>query len=192
MTEFFFTKVENEDDKEYTTNLYNQYYSLLKKQAYNITNEYSVVDDLIQDTFLKLLPRISLLRSLSSYKMTSYIFYTLKHVCLDYNKRKVQYSKRTLSGLTNDITDNIPDLQATIDENLLLLEELEVLKQALLQLSERDRYLLFYKYTMELSDREIAGLINIPHNHIRQYVARAKHRAFQKLSQRINDCVTDK
>lgn len=177
--------VEDEDDKQFITNLYLQLYPLLKKQAYNITGEYGIVDDLIHDAFLKLIPKIPLLRSLSCYKVTSYVVYTVRHVCLDYIRKKTRRSRHTFTGLSEDIANQIPDEQAATEEEFIKHEELKGMEQVLLQLSERDRSLLYYKYNMEMKDREIAALLNIPANHVRQYIARARHRAFLKLSQGV-------
>mgnify|MGYP001198478937 CR=1 FL=1 len=82
MNLIFLSIIEDDDDKKFMLNLYQQYYPLMKQRAYSIIKDYGVIDDLIQDAFVKLIPKISLLRSLSSYKMTSYIIYTMKHICL--------------------------------------------------------------------------------------------------------------
>ncbi len=74
---FFLAILENENDKEYITSLYRQYYPLMKKRAFGFTKDYDVVDDLIQDAFLKLIPKISLLRPLNCYKINSYLVYTI-------------------------------------------------------------------------------------------------------------------
>lgn len=183
MSLIFLAIVEDENDKEYITNLYLKYYPLMKKRAYSITGDFGIVDDLIQDAFLKLIPKIPLLRSLDCYKRTSYIVYTLKHVCLDYIRKKVRRSQRSFSGLTDDIADHVPDLQAATEENFLHEEEMKTLEQTLFQLSEKDRNLLYFKYIMELSDKEISEIMDIPAQHVRMYIARARQRAFRKLSQ---------
>ncbi|RRJ66053.1 sigma-70 family RNA polymerase sigma factor [Paenibacillus oralis] len=183
MSLIFLAIVEDENDKEYITNLYLKYYPLMKKRAYSITGDFGIVDDLIQDAFLKLMPKIPLLRSLDCYKRTSYIVYTLKHVCLDYIRKKARRSKRSFSGLTDDIADHIPDLQAATEENFLHEEEMKTFEQTLFQLSEKDRNLLYFKYIMELSDKEISEIMDIPAQHVRMYIARARQRAFRKLSQ---------
>lgn len=192
MTLFFLTIMEDEDDKAYITSLYRQYYPLMKKKAYSIIRDNGVVGDLIQDAFLKLIPKIPLLRSLSCYKTTSYIVYTLKHVCFDYIRKMKRRSQRVFSGLTDDIADQIPDLQAATEENYMQHEEFEALEQALFHLSERDRSLLYFKYNMEMSDLEISGLLDFPAQHVRQYVARARRRAFHILSEGDSRNVKDK
>ncbi|WP_088549166.1 RNA polymerase sigma factor [Paenibacillus aquistagni] len=177
--------VEGENNKQFITNLYLQHYPLLKKQAYKITKDYSVVDDLIHDVFLKLIPKIPLLRSLSSYKVISYLVYTVRNVCIDYLRKKTRRSRYLYTGLSEDFANQIPDQQAATEEQYIQHEELEGMVHVLLQLSSRDQSLLYYKYNLEMNDREIATMLDIPTNHIRQYVARARKRAFLKWSQRV-------
>ncbi|MNP44956.1 RNA polymerase sigma factor [compost metagenome] len=57
------------------------------------------------------------------------------------------------------------------------------MEQALFQLSEKDRNLLYFKYIMEMSDQEISETMDIPAQHVRMYIARARQRALRKLSQ---------
>lgn len=176
---FSLTFAEDEDNKAYITHLYKRYYPLMKKQAHSFVWDYGMVDDLIQDAFLKLIPKIPLLRTLNDYQRTSYIVYTLKHVCLDYIRTKSRRSKYTLLGTTKDIA---PVLMATENE-FAHIEIHEALEEALFQLTERDRNLLCFKYYMEMTDKEIEHLSGIPADHVRQYVARARHRALRFLSE---------
>ncbi|MPY19909.1 RNA polymerase sigma factor [Paenibacillus glucanolyticus] len=175
---FFLTIIEDQDDREYIAHLYKKYYPLLKKQAHSIIWDYGMIDDLIQDAFLKLIPKIPLVRTLNDYQRTSYIVYTMRHVCLDYIRKKSRRSKHTFLGATEDIA---PVLTATGNE-FAHIEIHEVLEQALFQLTERDRNLLCFKYYMEMTDKEIAHLSGIPADHVRQYVARARRRAIRFLS----------
>lgn len=138
-----------------------------------------MVDDLIQDAFLKLIPKIPLLMTLNHYQRTSYIVYTLRHVYLDYIRKKSRRSKHMFLGAAEDLA---PALMATGDE-YAHIEMHEELEQALFQLTERDRNLLCFKYYMEMTDKEIAYLSGIPADHVRQYVARARHRALRYLSE---------
>lgn len=125
MKSLFIPFIAGEDNKQFITNLYLQHYPLLKKQAYNITKDYSVVDDLIHDAFLKLISKIPLLRSLSSYKVISYLVYTVRNVCIDYLRKKTRLSRYLYTGLSEDFAHQIPDQQAATEEQYIQHEELE-------------------------------------------------------------------
>lgn len=171
------------DDKEMITKLYERYYPLMKKKAFSIIKDDGVVDDLIQDAFMKLIPRVSLLQSLDCYRTTSYMVNTIKHVCFDYIRKSSRVSKKMYIGTDHDLAERIPDRLASTEEDYIKGEKYDSLNMAMFQLSERDRNLLYFKYKMEMGDQQIGALLNIPASNIRQYVARARRRMLRVLSQ---------
>jgi len=48
-------------------------------------------------------------------------------------------------------------------------------------IQERDRNLLYYKYNLELSDKKIAEIMDIPADNIREYLVRARRRVLKIL-----------
>jgi len=181
LVDFLFSSMENENDRKFISMLYRQYYPVMKKHAYIMTKDADIAEDSVQETMIRLIPKVSLLRSLNDHKRTSYIVYTLKHVCVDYIRKKTQ---RGLTAAADERLNQIPDFRPAMEEVFVKYEEIRSLEQALFHLSERDRNLLYYKYTLELKDQEIAELLQIPAQHVRQYVARAKRRALNILSRR--------
>ncbi|MCT1402839.1 RNA polymerase sigma factor [Paenibacillus sp. p3-SID867] len=180
----FLLIVEDESDKKFILDLYLQFYPLLKQRAYSFTHNNDVVDDLIHDSFIKIIPKISFLRSLSSYKLASYIVNTLKHTCLDYIRKEKRRNQRVFTGMTDDMAEQIPNLLAAVTEDKYIQQEAsEALEQVLLQLPERDRNLLYFKYNMSMKDKEIGRLLDIAEQHVRQYVARARRKALQIMSE---------
>lgn len=65
--------MEDEDDKAFMLNLYQDYYGLVRKTVYNITHDKDNTEDLINDTFIKLIEKISLIRTLDSCKTAAYL-----------------------------------------------------------------------------------------------------------------------
>ena len=89
--------IEN-DDRTYIMDLYINYYGLVFSKIKNITNSTNDVEDLVNDTFVKLIGKISLLRTLSDYKVTTYIVYTAKSTALNFVKRKGIQNKLIFYG----------------------------------------------------------------------------------------------
>lgn len=173
--------IEDEDDRDYISQLYEQYYPIMKKKAYDITQDYNIVDDLINDSFIKLIDKISVLRSLDCCKRASYIVHTIRNVSFNYVKHRKMENSRTFFGESEDLVDSVPDTAATAEEIYLKQEEYRELGEAIDQLSDRDKELLYNKYNLELSDPEISELMGIPVNNIREYLVRAKRRALKKM-----------
>ncbi|WP_405107077.1 sigma-70 family RNA polymerase sigma factor [Paenibacillus sp. FSL K6-1217] len=162
-------------------NLYENHYPLMRKKAFNIIKDQEVIDDLIQEAFIKLIPKTSLLRSLSGCKVTSYVVNTIKHYCYDHIRRRTRRSRKVYTGLKNDVAEQIPDPAAATEENYIQAEAIGALTEAMLRLSEHDRNLLYFKYKLELRDQQIGELLNIPTQHVRQYISRARGRVLRAL-----------
>jgi len=176
--------LESNDDKDFITQLYNQYYLLLKKKAYEITHDYTAVDDLINESFIQLIGKIDVLRSLDENKRTSYLVYTIKNTSINYLRKASGKTAKLYYGMEDDPIESLPDDNALVEEINLAKEIYEELAKAIGQLSDRDRHLLYNKYNLELSDNEISKIMNIPVNNIREYLTRARRRAYSILSKR--------
>jgi RNA polymerase sigma-70 factor (ECF subfamily) len=177
----FLSTIEDDSDRAYMAGLYEQYFPLVKKKTYDLIGEYSVTGDLVQDVFIKLIPKVSLLRSLDSCKRTPYIVYTVRSVCMDYIRKKARGSAKLQAAGAVDL-EEIEDPQALPEEQTIKRESYEALGKALEHISERDRQLLIYKYLMGLKDKEIASALNIPNRNIQAYLSRARRRAQTVLS----------
>lgn len=68
--------MEGQDGKAFMLSLYQDYYGLVRKTVYNITHEEDNMEDLINNTFLKLIEKISLIRTLDGCKTAAYVVYT--------------------------------------------------------------------------------------------------------------------
>jgi RNA polymerase sigma-70 factor (ECF subfamily) len=180
--------IEDDNDRAFISQLYEELYPIMKYKVYLITRDYHVVDDIINDAFIRLFDKISILRSLDCCKRTSYIVNTVRNVSLNHiKKRKAENHKRFLQ-INEEMLTDLPDTAATTEEIYIKYEEYEELGKAILKLKERDRDLLYNKYILELSDKEISELMNIPVDNIREYLVRARRRALKIMGdEMVND-----
>ncbi|AIQ13850.1 RNA polymerase sigma factor [Paenibacillus durus] len=182
MLPLFISMIEDDSDRAYMTDLYQQYYPLMKKKAYDMVRDYAITGDLFQDAFIKLVPKISLLQSLDSCKRTSYIVYTIRSVCMDHIRKQARGSQKLRMDGTVDPVEEVADAQASPEEQTIKRESYEALGRALEYIPERDRHLLVYKYLMGLKDKEIASIMDIPIRNIQGYLTRARPRAQAALT----------
>lgn len=171
----------DEDDRAFIAVLYRQYYPLMKKKAFEISHDYSVVDDLINDAFVRLIEKTSILKSLECCQRTSYIVYTIRNISINYIRQRANKSEKMYLGMSEDLFASIPDAECRIEEICAMEEDYKELSRAIGQLSERDRSLLYYKYNLELSDKEISAMMDISLNNIREYLKRARRRTLRYL-----------
>jgi len=175
-----------DNDKFFMINLYTDYYGLVRKTVYNITHDANNTEDLIQDTFIKLIGKISLLRTLDSCKTAAYVVYTSRSVAINYIKHKDVQKKHASYGGDADLSEKIFNLDDTIENRIIQREELEEWGNAILRLPDKQKDLLYFKYILEISDAEIAEIFGITPGSVRQYLTRARREAKDLINKEMN------
>lgn len=183
---FLLSSIENDTDREFMMRMYQDYYPLMRSKAYGIVRESAIVDDLINDACVRLFGKISLLRGFDCCKMAAYIVYTVRSVSVDYIRRQSTQNKRAHAGLTTDEFENIADSGKSIEEIVIRSEEIEALREAVLRLSERERDVLHFKYTLEMKDAEIAETFGIKPSSVRSLISRSRKKVYELMSKEGN------
>jgi len=178
--------LESDDDKAFMLNLYKDYYGLVRKTVYNIILDPDNVEDLINDTFIKLIEKISLLRTLESCRLAAYVVYTSRSVAINHIKHKSVQRKHAYYGGDTDLTEKMPDIGSSIEERIIRQEEVKEMERAVLRLPEKYKDLLYFKYILEMHDREIAEILQIDPDSVRQYLTRARREAKKLMDKEVH------
>lgn len=164
-----------------------KFHALLRYHSTYIYNKLSIADDLIQDAFVKVMERMSLLQSLDAEKRASYLSSTIRNISLNYVKRRFNKLNREYSQAPENWIENIADEHVSLESSYLLHENCLQLRQAISQLSARDQTLLHLKYFLELSDKELAAKLTTSEKNIRSYLTRARRRAYKQYTRHPPD-----
>jgi len=167
-------RIENDDDRDFAVVLYKNYYKLVRKIIFSIAHDAKDIEDLIDDTFIKIFEKISLIRVLDCRKTVAYIVYTTRNVTINYLRHKDVENKHSFFGEEDDIADNISTLDADFDDRLIHQEDIRLLSDAIVQLPQKQRDLLYFKYILELSNKDIADNFGITESSVRQYLTRSR------------------
>jgi RNA polymerase sigma-70 factor (ECF subfamily) len=160
------------------SDLYINYYPIIKKTVFGIIKDSNAVEDVINDSFVKLIEKVSTLQGLKCYQLTSYIVYTSRNTALNFVKRRGAELNRTFYGAEEDVAETLASASYTPELAYFSKERGEMLGKALEQLSDRDRDLLYFKYTMDMTCQEIAKLIGVKPDSVKVLIKRARDRAF--------------
>lgn len=183
---------EGNEDINFLTELYEKYYPIMKRKSYEILQNDTIVDDMIQEAFVKLLDKVPTLRTLEPPKLVSYLVHTIHNISINYAIKRKRHWNKTLLGLTEERIEQIADQAPSIEEMYSLKEEYEQIGEILHELSYRDQMLLYNKYILELNDKEIALLMDIQAANIRSYLTRARRRAMKLLLERGSEVENEK
>lgn len=127
-----------------------------------------LADDLLQESFLRLLRRE--LPELDERQLKSYLYKTAHSVMVDHFRR-TERDRRLEQDIANQDPATSPAVELPIEIERMLGE-----------LKPRDQQLLWLAYVEGFSHREIAGLIDVNEKSVRVLLLRARSRAASILA----------
>lgn len=162
------------DDRDYMESMYRKYYRLMFSTAWKIFRDKATVDDVVSDSCLALIKKISVLRELEPNKLRVYIVSTVRNTALNHFDKQ----QRLDSHVTHYEFETIETIADgfTLEKNILLEDELTLVWNAIKQLSIKEQQILRLKFVMELSDSEVAKIVGLSPASIRKYISRARDR----------------
>lgn len=157
----------NGDQKALET-IYRTYFSQLYNYGKRFSKDENTVEDCIQEMFVEIWNRREKLSETDAIK--PYLFVSLK--------RKIFHTTKKIRKLTdNEIEEKYFDVELSIDELLIkketTSEQKENLKNAFLQLSDRQKEILYLKYYSEMEYDEISNIMDLNYQSARNLVSRA-------------------
>ncbi len=158
------------ENKEFIEDLYNKYMPWLRFRAHKIIDDSDICDDLAHDCILNMIKCIDKLKTFSDDKVRAYLMVSIDNTAKNY----IKHSKRMVT-MKDDISsdlDFIPDTY-DIDDEIDKKYAYETLKAGLDKLSTRDKDIIIMKYDLELSDQQIADILQIKKDCVRMTVLRS-------------------
>ncbi len=170
--------IENEDDRAFMENVYLQYHRLMYAQALRILKQRQAAEDAVSDSLLKLMEKISLLRTFECNKLKSYVVITVRHTAIS------RLNRLRREQLPGDAA--LEDVAGTdrVDARLLEQAGIESIKDAIRALPPREKDLMLMKYFREMTEQEIADETGLKPVSVRVHLSRARKHLAQLLKER--------
>lgn len=172
-------------DRDFVFKLYQENYGLVRKVICQVIGNSNLVEDLVNNTFIRLMERISLLRTLNCYKLNSYIVLTGKRVAINYLRGRERQSKYIAWVDDMEVAAGVIECDDSLEEKVVSQDEFARLKATIQCLPETLRDVLYFKYLLEMDDKEIAQELLISPDSVRQYLTRARRAARQLMEEEV-------
>lgn len=143
--------IENEDKKSILSDWYKKYNRIMRKKAYYIIGDYHTANDMVNEAFIKIIQNFEKINKLNCHARSYYFVITIRSVCIDYLRKNKIKSKYLDEYVTEEQVSNT-------------------------NMSERDKELLTYRYTMEMSSKEISKITGIKESNVNSYIRRAREK----------------
>lgn len=171
--------IENDEQRLLIEKLYRKYSGWVLKTAYDIVQDYDAAQDILNDTFIRLIQYADVVMELEEYKIGSYVKQIVQSCAYTYLAKESKEREKTEKWLEMNGTAESVDFDAG------KLLDYEDLYQAMDKLDERDRSLLISKYGFCLNHREIGAMYSLPARNVSMYVIRAKNRLKELLKREM-------
>ena len=156
--------------------IYDQYYSRVRKFILALAKDEWVADDLIQDTFLKVQQNIESLRDPS--RLSSWIFRIAHNLCQDHFRRlkksreEERIDQEEMGDFKEALIQKGPDIQKELEQRQMG----ECVQNQINLLPESLRTVLVLFDIMEFSHQESADILGITVKNVRVRLHRARKR----------------
>lgn len=159
------------------------YYHILK-----MVRDKEIVDDLVQETFIKAFDNINSYNA--SYAFSTWLYRIATNHTIDYLRKK---KLRTLSidepvqTKEGEMNMELPDREAETDEPMMRKQRHEILREAIQNLPEKYRRVIQMRHMEELSYQEISETLDLPLGTVKAHIFRARELLYKALKdQKIN------
>jgi len=175
--------IEDDYEREFITNIYNDYYDYMRKKAYSFVRNNEEAEELVHDAFVNLIENVKVVMTVEKQKLPSYIITTIRNVCINRWKSNKKLHEAVFSMDDADLANWLKDDAALPEDLYIKNEELFLMHKALSRLPERDQRLLEAKYTLNLSDEDIGKQFDIAKQNVRVYIMRARRKAYALMKE---------
>lgn len=180
MIPFAILVIEDDDDREFMTQLYINYQHLMFMEIKKMISDDWIAEDILHDSIVRLIDKIPLLRSLDNRRQINYLVTTVRNQAKNYFRAKQKELFSSLDSSPHVINSALLD-DTEVEEKVFWKLQAEKLKIIWPNLSESTKQILERKYILGQSDDEIANAFDIKTNSVRMKLVRARREIFLKM-----------
>ena len=151
--------------QEFITQIYKKYDRLILFTAKKYLMDLQECEDAVQESLLKLMSRIELLRTLEEPVLTSYVVTTVRNTAINILRRQKR-DAQNITSFTESVEESIIEPDSIIDI-IMDREAKRSLREAIDELEPNERLLLEGKYFLGYDDRQLSELLSCAPGSIR-------------------------
>lgn len=173
---FYLAMIDLPEDRDRFERLYRRYSRLMWRVANDILRDSYLAEDAVHAAFLKIIPHMSKIGEIDCHKTKSFVVIVVENEAKRIYVARRKQNAVSVEDMQGDIADRDGGLEQLISD--LTVEEIAAQMQ---ELSRPDGNILMLRYIYELTDKEIARLLNIKEAAARKRLERARRRLAAQL-----------
>ena len=171
-----FLMIRDESDKEFVKDLYIKHEQMMYKIAYNILHNRTDAEDVVQDTFMKIIDNLEKIRRIDNNETKFYLSVMTKHAAKDMQRK----ANHLPESITMEEIDEI-EADTSVESSVMTKIAAERIKEVLRSLPSNEYEILFLNLIIGYQPSEIAKMYGISSNTARQQIFRAKQHLKREL-----------
>ena len=181
MVALLIAQIEDPSDREYVTALFREYHRLMFRTAQDYVSDQYEKEEIVQDSFVKIIEHLSTIRKLERYALPFYLVMIVWNTAINHLRRSNMRNRHQIFTEDPDLLQDHVAPEASLDEYAAVLEHREAVDRLWLKLSESDQFLLGAYYFVGFSTDEIAKTLGCSQDAVRMRLSRARKRAREIL-----------
>ncbi len=183
MKEQAVSNVSVQAEQQFMVQLYEDYKYLMYTTAKKYVSDSIVIEDIIQNTLVRLIPKIPILREMKKSSLTAYVVYAVKNVSINYLRDKSIENQYIVFSLPDDLETKKYTEPRYIESTVLKEEKIQELWSILSNLPDKEQEILIRKYYLKQSDLLIGEKIKSKPSSVRMMLTRARRHALKLLKE---------
>ena len=169
----FTTMINDVDDRAFMQEVYQQNERLMYAIALKYASNTQDCEDIVHDTVEKLCKNIAKIKELPNSALRAYVVYAVRNTAINFRKHQSTIN-RHIQQLSGDDSSSEYDQPESIIERIEDLQEKRTsLTKVWMQLTDAEQELLYRKYVLDQTTKELAGIFQCSRDSIRMRLSRA-------------------
>jgi RNA polymerase sigma-70 factor (ECF subfamily) len=169
--------LDSDEKKDKLQAIYEKYQGTMLRVAKSIISDHSLAEDAVSDSIMTIIDNLDKITDISSHKTQAYIVIITRSRAINLLNKQKRFIENPIEDL------DLPDADSSVLENLTIKESYEKIIECIKSLPESLSDVLYLSAVMGYSPKEIADLLKISYDAVRQRLSRAKAQIKVKLTQ---------
>ena len=177
----FATMINDVDDRAFMQEVYQQNERLMYAIALKYASNTQDCEDIVHDTVEKLCKNIAKIKELPNSALRAYVVYAVRNTAINFRKHQSTIN-RHIQQLSGDDSSSEYDQPESIIERIEDLQEKRTsLTKVWMQLTDAEQELLYRKYVLDQTTKELAGIFQCSRDSIRMRLSRARRKSLRLM-----------
>lgn len=182
MLQVYLNLLDTQEDKEKFEQLYALYSKEMYEVAYRILHNRHDAEDAVQDSFIAIIDNLEKIKGINCHKIWNYIVTIVRSKTFNIYQRKHKRSER--EAREQDYRNYPCEQQESPEDAYLYKDITTILKELILELPYPKRQILYFHYYMDMTFVEIAKIVELSEENVRQIAARSRQKLEKQLRER--------